>query len=103
VAQSFEQLLRHARPDLEEELARLVGDTPAHYAASAARAGLAYGRSALQALARNVGEYLNHESRDLVPGPELEAFAVDVERIRDDVERAAARLARITAVERPRP
>jgi ubiquinone biosynthesis protein UbiJ len=92
VAQSFEQLLRHAGPELEEELARLVGDTPAHYAAEAARAALAWGRRALDSLARNVGEYLTEESRDLLPRAELEVFLGGVDQVREDVDRAAARL-----------
>jgi len=92
VAQSFEQLLRHARPELEEELARLVGDTPAYYAAKVARAALTWGRRAGDSLARNVGEYLTEESRDLLPRAELELFLGGVDRIREDVDRAAARL-----------
>jgi ubiquinone biosynthesis protein UbiJ len=97
VAQAFEKLLGYARPDPEEELARLVGDIPAHYAADAARAALAFGRRAGDSLTRSLAEFLTEESRDLVPRAELDAFAAGVDRTRDDVERAAARL---TALER---
>ena len=93
VAQAFEQLLGLARPDPEEELARLIGDIPARHAAGAARAALNFGRRAGDSLARSAAEFLNHESRDLVPREELDAFASAVDRSRDDVERAAARLA----------
>jgi ubiquinone biosynthesis accessory factor UbiJ len=97
VAAAFEKLLRHARPEFEEELARLVGDAPAHYAARAARGAFQWGRRALDSLARNVGEYLTEEGRDLVPRPELEAFHSGVDRIREDVDRAEARLALVAA------
>ncbi len=93
VAQAFEQLLGLARPDPEEELARLIGDIPARHTAGAARAALNFGRRAGDSLARSAAEFLNHESRDLVPREELDAFASAVDRCRDDVERAAARLA----------
>ena len=93
VAQAFEQLLKLARPDLEEELARLVGDIPAHHAANVARAALDFGRRAGESLARSSAEFLTEEGRDLVARAELEAFAAGVDRARDDVERAAARLA----------
>jgi len=93
VAQAFEQLLRYARPDPEEELARLTGDIPARYAADAARAALDFARRAGDSLARSLAEFLTEESRDLVPRAELDAFAAGVDRSRDDVERAAARLA----------
>jgi ubiquinone biosynthesis accessory factor UbiJ len=93
VAASFEKLLKHARPEIEEELARLVGDVPAHYAARAARGFLDWGRRAVDSLARNVGEYLTEEGRDVVTGPELEAFHGAVDAIREDGDRAEARLA----------
>ena len=93
VAQAFEKLLRHARPDLEAELARLVGDVPAHYAARAAKGALEWGRRAAASFARNAGEYLTEEGRDLVPAAELDAFHSGIDAIREDVDRAEARLA----------
>jgi len=93
VAQAFERLLGLARPDLEEELARLVGDTPAYLAARAARELFGWALRARDSLARDVGEYLTEESRDLVPRAELELLLDGVDRIRDDVDRAEARLA----------
>ena len=42
-------------------------------------------------------EYLTEESRDVVPKAELEAFHDDVDALRDDVERMAARVARLGA------
>jgi len=92
VAEAFEKLLRHARPDLEEELARFAGDVPAHYAGSFARAALGWLGRARTSLGRSVGEFLTEEHRDLVPRAELEAFLADVDVLRDDVARAAARL-----------
>ena len=97
VATLFEQLLRHARPEFEEELARLVGDGPAHYAARAIRGVAGWGRRAAASLARSGAEYLTEEARDLVPRAELEALLGDIDRIRDDVDRAAARLAGLEA------
>ena len=93
VAQAFEKLLGYARPDLEEELARLAGDAPAHYLAGAARGLIGWARRARDSLARDVGEYLTEESRDLVPAAELEVLLGAIDRIREDTERAEARLA----------
>jgi ubiquinone biosynthesis accessory factor UbiJ len=97
VAGAFEKLLRYARPEFEEELARLVGDVPAHYAARAARGAADWGRRALDSIARNVGEYLIEEGRDVVSHAELESFHSGVDRIREDVDRAEARLALVAA------
>ncbi len=91
-AKAFEQLLKHARPDLEEELARLVGDGPAYHAARLARGVLQWGRQAADSFARNVGEYLQEEGRDVPARAELEIFLEGVDRVREDVDRAEARL-----------
>lgn len=97
VAATFEKLLGHARPDVEAEFARLVGEIPAHYAGRAARGLLDWGRRAADSFARNVGEYLNEEGRDVVPRAELDGWLGDVDRVREDVDRAEARLALLAA------
>jgi ubiquinone biosynthesis accessory factor UbiJ len=95
VAERYSELLRLARPDLEDEAARWLGSVPAHALGEAARGVGAWLARAAGALRRNTAEFLQEESRT-VPAPlEAQAFYSDVERLRDDVERAAARLARL--------
>jgi ubiquinone biosynthesis protein UbiJ len=95
VAERFAKLLKLARPDLEEELSRWIGDIPAHALGRAARGAGEWLRRAARALTMNTAEYLQEESRALPAPLEAQAFYDDVERLRDDVERAAARLARL--------
>lgn len=95
IAERFSQLLRLARPDLEEELSRWVGDMPAHALGQAARGAGAWLRRAASALRMNTAEYLQEERRVLPASLEAQAFYGDVEKLRDDVERAAARLSRL--------
>lgn len=97
VAQTFSELLQQARPDLEEELSRLVGDVAAHQIGNVARSVLAFGRRASDTLAQNVAEYLQEEGRDLPSRTEADEFIADVDKLRDDTERLAARLALIEA------
>jgi ubiquinone biosynthesis protein UbiJ len=95
VAESYARMLKLARPDLEEEVAKWLGDVPAHALGVAVRGAGAWLERAAAALRMNAAEYLQEESR-AVPAPlEAQAFYSDVERLRDDVERAAARLARL--------
>ena len=95
IAERYAQLLKLARPDLEGELAKWVGDVPAHALGEAARGAAAWLKRAAGALRMNTAEYLQEESR-VVPAPlEAQAFYGDVEKLRDDVERAAARLAHL--------
>jgi len=96
VAERFAALLKHARPDLEDELARWVGDIPAHALGELARGAGDWLSRAAAAVRMNSAEYLQEESRAMPAPLEAQAFYSDVERLRDDVERAAARLARLT-------
>ena len=102
-AEAFAELLRHARPDMEEELSKLIGDIPAHEIAGAARRTDAFARRAGSALTMNASEFLQEEARQLPPRVEVDAFGQDVERLRDDVERAAQRLARLETHRRRQP
>jgi len=95
VAERFAKLLRLARPDLEEHAARWIGDVPAHALGEAARGVSAWLARAAHTLRADAAEFLQEESRALPAALEAQAFYADVERLRDDVERAAARLARI--------
>jgi ubiquinone biosynthesis protein UbiJ len=95
VAERFAKLLKFARPDLEEHAARWLGDAPAHALGGAARAAGAFLVRAATALRADTAEFLQEESRALPAALEAQAFYADVERLRDDVERAAARLARL--------
>ena len=97
VAQAFSELLKHARPDLEEELSRVVGDVAAHQIGNIARSALAFGRRASDTFARNVAEYLQEEGRDLPTRIEADEFIAGVDAIRDDVDRLEARLALLQA------
>ena len=91
-AESFAELLRRARPDIEEELSRIVGDIPAHELARMARRIGGWSRRAGSSLTMNAAEFLQEEARQLPPRAEVDAFHGDVERLRDDVERSAQRL-----------
>jgi ubiquinone biosynthesis protein UbiJ len=89
------KLLKLARPDLEDELAKWVGDIPANALGRIARGATAWLARAATALRLNATEYLQEESRAMPASLEAQAFYADVERLRDDVERAATRLARL--------
>ena len=102
-AEGFAELLRHARPDIEEELSKMIGDIPAHEIAGAARRTDAFARRAGSALTMNASEFLQEEAHQLPPRVEVDAFGRDVERLRDDVERAAQRLARLETHPRRQP
>jgi len=91
LAQKFRELAMLLKPDVEEELSKLIGDTPAHQALRFVRTMTGAGRRAANTQIRNAAEYLAHESRDLVPRAEAEDFYRGVERLREDLDRLEAR------------
>ena len=91
LAQKFRELAMLLKPDVEEELSKLIGDTPAHQALRLAKAVTGFGRRAVNTGVRNVAEYLAHERGDLVPRAEAEDFYRGVERLREDLDRLDAR------------
>jgi len=91
IAQRFRELAMLLKPDIEEELSRLIGDTPAHQALRLVSAASGFGRKFMRTGVRNVAEYLAHERGDLVPRAEAEDFYRGVERLREDLDRLEAR------------
>ncbi|HWG31459.1 MAG TPA: hypothetical protein VN676_12960 [Steroidobacteraceae bacterium] len=92
IAERFRELGMLLRPDLEELLARAVGDVPAHQIGHFTRLALRWSRGAARTTLTNIAEYLAHERRDLVPRNEGEQFLRAVDALREDVDRLEARL-----------
>ena len=88
-------LVRHLRWDAEEDLARVFGDVAAHRVAQAARGFLAWQADAARRLTESAVDYAVAEKRWLVARAEHEAFAAEVAKLRDDIERLEARLRRL--------
>ncbi|HLY52575.1 MAG TPA: hypothetical protein VKQ31_06160 [Steroidobacteraceae bacterium] len=97
IAARYRELTWLLRPDPEEELSLVLGDVPAHQLARLARGALDWGRGAARSAWRNGADYLAHERADLVPRPEGEQFLRGVDALREDVDRAAARLEQLVA------
>lgn len=97
LAQRFRELATLLRPDLEEEMAMLIGDVPAHQIGRFARMALQWGRKATSTTVRNVAEYFAHERGDLVPRSEGRQFLQGVDALREDADRFEARLQALEA------
>ena len=95
LAEKFQRLLDFAKPDIEEELSGLVGDAAAHSLGKLARGVSNWSAQARDTMSDNIREYLQEESRDLPSRYEVERFTADVDALRDDVERLAARIERM--------
>ena len=92
IANLYKELLVTARPDLEEELSRIVGDLPARQLSQVARGVIDWLKNTRRTARENIAEYLTEESRDLVSSTELEEFLEGVDTVRESADRIEARL-----------
>jgi ubiquinone biosynthesis protein UbiJ len=91
-ANAISQLSKSLRWDAEHDLEAIVGQIAARRIVTGARAGVDAAVSGQQKLAENLVEYLQEEQHLLVRPGSVDAFALDVVRLRDDVERAVKRV-----------
>jgi ubiquinone biosynthesis protein UbiJ len=95
LARQLQQLATRFDPDWQLPFVAVFGDVLGVQLANVVRNALRQARRSALDLAHSTAEYVTEESRDVVPRAELEAFHDDVDELRDDVERLAARIARL--------
>lgn len=95
LAHRFGEALAGLDIDWEEQLAELVGDVAAHEVGLGIRKASRWARQSSQLLGQDLGEYLTEEARLLPTRYETDEFLHQVDALRDDAERLAARVQRL--------
>ena len=95
LARRLQQLATRFDPDWQQPFVKAFGEVLGVQVAQTLRAALVQARRSARDLAETAAEYVIEESRDVVARAELDAFHDDVDVVRDDVERMAARVARL--------
>lgn len=95
LARDFQQLLHRFEIDWEEQLARLVGDTPARKTNNVVKSGLDFLRQLKNKVQMDLSEYVLYETEALPDCDEIEHFNSSVDVLRDDLERLKQRLERL--------
>jgi ubiquinone biosynthesis protein UbiJ len=95
LAQGFGDFIGGLDIDWEEQLSRLTGDPVAHQVGISLRRADRWGHRSFETLSQDLKEYLQEEARILPTRYEMDAFLGDVDTLRDDAERLAARVARL--------
>lgn len=95
LGRQVQQLLDGLDIDWEEQLSRLTGDVVARQIGNVVRGFAQWGLNTAETLGRDVAEYLQEESRDLVVQAELNLFLDRVDTLRSDVDRLAQRVAHL--------
>jgi ubiquinone biosynthesis protein UbiJ len=95
LARQLQQLASRFDPDWQQPFVAVFGEVLGVQVALALRSALQKARHSAMDLAQTAAEYVTEESRDVIPRAELAAFNDDVDALRDDVERLAARIGRL--------
>jgi len=95
LARRLQTLAERFDPDWQQPFAAVFGDILGVQIANAVRSALRQTKAAVENLAGSAAEYVTEESGDVVAAAELNAFHDDVDALRDDVERFAARIQRL--------
>ena len=95
LARTVQHLAQRFDPDWEKPFADLLGPIIGPQVARVLREAFQAGAGFAKGFSRDAADYLTEESRDIVGKAELAAFHDDVDELRDQVERLAARLARL--------
>jgi ubiquinone biosynthesis protein UbiJ len=94
-ANTISQLSQSLRWEVEEDLAKWVGDIAAARLVAGARTAIRSARSSARKIAGNAAEYFQEENPMLIGPPALSDFSNDVARLRDDTERLGKRIDRL--------
>ena len=89
-------LARHLRWDIEDDVAKIIGDPAAHRLLGLAKEIAAWHAEAVRRLAEGLVEYALEEKNLLVGRGELEALAAANSRLRDGLERLEKRIENLT-------
>ena len=84
--------------DWEEQLSRLTGDVIAHQVGNLFRGAQRWQRQAVETIERDIAEYFQHESRDLVTPLEMNEFLEQIDALRLDGDRLEQRVKRLCEV-----
>ncbi len=95
LGEQMQDILRRIDIDWEEHLSRFVGDIFAHQIARGFKKTIQIGKHTTETLQRNMKEYLHEEAKYFPTQQQIEAFYRNIGKLRDDVDRAEARIKRL--------
>jgi ubiquinone biosynthesis protein UbiJ len=93
LAREIGKLATKFAPDFDAPFTKALGPAAGTLVARALRQAFDFARGAGEGFARDAALYVREESRDTIAREELEDFLDGVDRVRDDAERLAARIA----------
>jgi len=96
VGQQFQQLFAKLDIDIEEQVSHLTGDVVAHKIGNFFKHAHNWHQESLNSIKLNVSEFLQDESKDLPPEPEVNIFTQQVDQLTEDMDRTEAKIQRLS-------
>jgi len=90
----FKLILDEIEIDWEEQLSKLTGDVAAHQVGQILRSAKKWGQDRIRNMGLNLADYLVEEKRLVAHTHEVNEFIHNIDKLRDDTDRLAARIAR---------
>lgn len=95
-AQQVTDLFDHLDIDWEEHISHFIGDAPAHQAGRIVRGVSNWLRSTQKSLVKNIDEFVHEEANWLPAREALNDFFHEIDALRMDTDRIAARIRQLT-------
>ena len=103
LAQCLAFVLRNLRWDIEDDLARVVGDIPARRIVQTGQTLIDWQLKAARNLAHNLAEYFSRETPVLTADSDFNTFRTDVDAVTQATERLEERIALLSKQSPSRP
>ncbi len=97
IGHKFQELFKQLDIDLEERLSQYTGDVIAHKVGNFFRSANQWQQQTLTTLKLNAEEFLQDETQDLPPAPEVNHFYQQIDQLKEDFDRLDARMQRLEA------
>jgi len=95
VGHQFQKLFDQLDIDLEEQLSNVTGDVIAHKIGHFFRTANEWNKESINSLQLNIKEFLQDETKDLPPAPEINILSEQVDQLKEDFDRLEARIKRL--------
>lgn len=95
IGHQFQKLFEQLDIDLEESLSHFTGDVIAHKVGQFFRSSNQWHQENFTSLQLNIKEFLQDETQDLPPAPEINILSEQVDQIKEDFDRLEARINRL--------
>jgi len=95
IGHQFQKLFEQLDIDIEEQLSHVTGDVIAHKIGNFFRSANQWQQESLKTVQLNISEFLQDETQDLPPAPEVNMLSQQIDQLKEDFDRLEARTNRL--------